>query len=245
MTDDFTFGVHPVLALLESGHPIERILLADTLDKETSQELFARAKDLGVPAFKAPRAKLDRITRKNHQGVIALQSVVPFQPLEEVIARTYEKGDSPFLLALDGVTDVRNLGAIARSAHCFGVHALVLPERGSARLSGDAMKTSAGALAHIPVCRTPNLFREVRMLQERGLVVAAATEDGEVSPEEMDAEGPLMIVLGDEGGGLSEGVEERADFRVRIPIQGEVGSLNVSVAAGILLYSVAANRARA
>ncbi len=245
MLDDFTFGVHPVLALLDSGHPIERILLADTLDKEMSAELFQRAKELGVPAYKVPKYRLDKITRKNHQGIIALQSVVPFVPLEEIIARTYEKGDSPFLLALDGVTDVRNLGAIARSAHCFGVHALVLPERGSARLNGDAMKTSAGALAHIPVCRTPSLFREVRMLQERGLVVAAATEDGEVAPEQMDAEGPLMLILGDEGEGLSEGVDERADFRVRIPIRGQVGSLNVSVAAGILLYSVAANRAKA
>ena len=232
------FGMHPLLEALEAGREIDKILLKRGLRSEEVSRITALARERTIPLQIVPEERLTRLTRKQHQGVIAFISEIEYTPLETLISMLYEAGRSPFVLLLDGLTDVRNFGAIARTAECAGVDALIIPERGSVTVTADAIKTSAGALHRLPVCRVSSIMSAVSLLQASGLKIVAASEKARDVYTETELRLPLGLVLGAEDEGVSEEVLRRADHIVRIPQVGAIGSLNVSVAAGILIYEI-------
>ena len=232
------FGMHPLLEALEAGREIDKILLKRGLRSEEVSRITALARERTIPLQIVPEERLTRLTRKQHQGVIAFISEIEYTPLETLIPTLYEAGRSPFVLLLDGLTDVRNFGAIARTAECAGVDALIIPERGSVTVTADAIKTSAGALHRLPVCRVSSIMSAVSLLQASGLKIVAASEKARDVYTETELRLPLGLVLGAEDEGVSEEVLRRADHIVRIPQVGAIGSLNVSVAAGILIYEI-------
>ena len=232
------FGMHPLLEALEAGREIDKILLKRGLRSEEVSRITALARERTIPLQIVPEERLTRLTRKQHQGVIAFISEIEYTPLETLIPMLYEAGRSPFVLLLDGLTDVRNFGAIARTAECAGVDALIIPERGSVTVTADAIKTSAGALHRLPVCRVRSIMSAVSLLQASGLKIVAASEKARDVYTETELRLPLGLVLGAEDEGVSEEVLRRADHIVRIPQVGAIGSLNVSVAAGILIYEI-------
>jgi 23S rRNA (guanosine2251-2'-O)-methyltransferase len=234
-TADLVFGVQSVLEALRSEKEIDRVLI----QREFShQEVEKLAEERGVPVQRVPVEKIDRITRKNHQGIIAFVAVVNYAKLSNILANTFEQGKTPLLLVLDHITDVRNFGAIARTAECMGVDALIVPERGGAQINSDAMKTSSGALTYIPVCREVNLIETIDYLQQSGIQVVACTEKAGALLQSADFSVPTAIVMGSEETGISEAIIRRADALVKISMTGNVGSLNVSVATGMVLYEV-------
>lgn len=232
------FGMHPLLEALEAGREIDKILLKRGLRSEEVSRITALARERTIPLQIVPEERLTRLTRKQHQGVIAFISEIEYTPLETLTPMLYEAGRSPFVLLLDGLTDVRNFGAIARTAECAGVDALIIPERGSVTVTADAIKTSAGALHRLPVCRVSSIMSAVSLLQASGLKIVAASEKARDVYTETELRLPLGLVLGAEDEGVSEEVLRRADHIVRIPQVGAIGSLNVSVAAGILIYEI-------
>jgi 23S rRNA (guanosine2251-2'-O)-methyltransferase len=199
-------------------------------------------KEYAVPYQFVPLEKLNRITRKNHQGVVAYISPVAFYRIEDILPGIYEQGETPFVLMLDRVTDVRNFGAILRTAECSGVHAVVIPSRNTAQLNSGTVKSSAGAIFKVPICRSDNLKVTLDYLKQSGLSVVAATEKASVVCYDTDLTGPVALLLGSEGEGISEEYLKKADIRVKIPLLGEIESLNVSVAAGVLMYEIVRQR---
>jgi len=232
------YGVQPIIEAFEAGKTIEKIFIQRDLGHERTKEIMKYAREHYVPVSKVPTQKLDKFTRKNHQGVVAIMSAVTYSTLENLVAGCYERGESPFILVLDRITDVRNFGAICRSAECVGVHAVVVPGRNSALLGPDAVRTSAGALNHMEVCRVENLRDAVKYLQESGLQVVGCTEKGAENLYEQKLEMPLAVVMGSEEDGISNEVMRVCDKLCYIPMKGKVQSLNVSVAAGIFLFEV-------
>jgi 23S rRNA (guanosine2251-2'-O)-methyltransferase len=239
---EFIFGMHPVMEAIKGGRQIDRLLVRQGLRGELYHELMKMVAELGVPWQVVPIEKLDYITRKNHQGVIAWLSAIEFQDIENILPRIFEEGKEPLLMMLDSISDVRNFGAIVRSALCFGAHAVIVPEKNSARISPDAVKASAGALSTFPVCRVKSLARCLTYLKESGLKAVAATEKSRVGLSEADLRGPAVIILGSEEKGISRELLAMSDAQVSIPITGTIGSLNVSVSAGIILYEVGRQR---
>ena len=240
--DKLVFGVHPVQELILSQKEIEKVFIQAG---SRSPELAGIARDCRarqVPVQFVPLEKLNRLTRKNHQGVVAMVCPIEYQPLEKVIPIIYEEGRDPFVLLLDRVTDVRNFGAIARTAYAAGVDAIVIPAAGSALINGDAMKTSAGALSHLNVCRVANLKDAIDLLQASGLKVVGFTEKARTSLWDADLTGPLCVVMGSEEDGIAEGCLKRLDQHLRIPMPGDIDSLNVSVATGIVCFEVVRQR---
>ncbi len=235
---DLICGTRPVIEAIRAGKNVEKLLLRREAGGDAIREIRALAMERGIPWQPVPVDKLDRLTRTEHQGVIALLSPVEEQDLDDVITRAYERGETPLIVALDGVTDVRNMGAIARSAECFGAHALLVPKMGTARLGSDAVKSSAGALMRKPVCRVSRLTDGLNRARTQGLRIVALTEKATVGLQDTDLTGPLVIVLGAEGEGISDPVIRQADALASIPMAGSIGSLNVSVAAGIALHTV-------
>jgi len=230
---EFVFGIQSVLETIRSGKEIDKILIQRELG---NNEVLELAKESGVQVQKVPLEKLNRITRKNHQGVIAFVSAVHYAKLENVISDCYDKGENPFILVLDRITDVRNFGAIARTAEIAGVKAIVIPSKGAAQINADAMKTSSGALNFLPVCREESLYSTVEYLQNSGLRVVCCTEKAQNNLYKTDLTGPLAIVMGSEEDGITDNILRRADEMVSIPQAGKVGSLNVSVATGVVLF---------
>ena len=206
------------------------------------KQLLGELRKRDVPVQQVPLEKLNRLTRKNHQGVIAWLSQVSYARLDTVLPLVYESGEEPLILVLDGVNDVRNFGAIARSAECAGVHAIVIPAVGSAAVNADAIKTSAGALHRVPVCREKDLPGAVRYLRDSGLKLIAATEKTENTLYSTDLSGPAAVIMGSEERGISNALLKEADTWTAIPMKGEISSLNVSVAAGIVLFEVLRQR---
>jgi 23S rRNA (guanosine2251-2'-O)-methyltransferase len=204
--------------------------------------LLAEAKNSNIPIQYVPGAKIDSITRKNHQGVLAWLSAVEYQNIATLLPAIYEKGEDPLILVLDGISDVRNFGAIVRSADCLGAHAIIIPEKGSVRAGGDAVKTSAGSLLHFPICREQSLTKSIEFLKNSGLKIAGATERSASSLHDSQLAGPIAVILGSEDRGMSREMESMCDIRIKIPMSGKTGSLNVSVAAGIVLYEVSRQR---
>jgi 23S rRNA (guanosine2251-2'-O)-methyltransferase len=242
MNNDFLYGINPVVEALNERKPIDKILLKKGKLDEQAKFIKAESKKLDIPCFSVPQEKLDRITRKNHQGCIALISPIEFHKVADIIPQIYEKGEMPLLMILDGLTDVRNVGAIARTCLSAGFHALVIPKNKFARIGPDALKTSAGALLKLPVCREENLSHTVHFLQESGVQVIAATEKAEDVYFNADYNMPTAIVMGAEDEGVSDQLLRKVDLMMKIPMQNEFDSLNVSVAAGVLSFEAVKQR---
>lgn len=230
------FGIHSVREALEAGQEIDKIYLRRALVSDEVRAIKQLARGLRVPILEVPVERLNRFTRGAHQGCVALMAQVPYTQLEMLIPQIFEAGEDPLIVLLDGVTDTRNFGAIARSAECAGAHAIVIAERGSVSVSADAVNASAGALMRIPVCRVPSISGAAGFLAESGLKIVAANEKAQQAYYAADLTGPLALVMGSEHEGISPQVARLASLSVAIPQVGEIGSLNVSVAAGILLF---------
>lgn len=239
---DYIFGIRAIIEAIEAGKNIDKVLIKRDLNGELAHELFSKMKEFGVVGQKVPLEKLNRITMKNHQGAIALLSPVEYSRLESLVPLFYEEGKTPFVILLDGVTDTRNFGAIARTAECAGADVIIIPERGSVSVTPDAVKTSAGALLHIPVCRVKSILDAVRYLRDSGYLIMGATEKAECSYTDIDYRVPVGIVMGSEDVGISNEVLRACDRLGAIPILGNIGSLNVSVAAGVIMYEVVRQR---
>jgi 23S rRNA (guanosine2251-2'-O)-methyltransferase len=236
------FGVHPLLEAIKAGKEIDRVLLANGTAGPLISEIKKHLSELDVPVIPVPKEKLMQFTRFNHQGVVAYISPVSFMPLEEVLQRVYESGKDPLFMVLDRVTDVRNFGAICRTAECAGVDAIIVPARGSARICADALKTSAGALMNIPVCRSMNLKDTLQMLKDSGIRIAGASEKADKMMYDTDLSGPICLIMGSEETGISPEYLKKCDALIRIPMFGSTGSLNVSVAAGVITYEIIRQR---
>lgn len=239
---DYIFGIRAVIEALEAGKEIDKILVKKDLQGELVQELFAAVRTAGVVVQRVPVERINRITRKNHQGVVAFVSAVEYYRLEELVPSLYEAGKVPFVVLLDGVTDVRNFGAIARTCECAGADAVVIPSRGSVSVNADAVKTSAGALHTLPVCRERSIQEAVRYLHDSGFTVVAATEKSDKNYTEADYTVPVALVMGAEDTGVSSAVLRYCDEMVAIPMRGTIGSLNVSVAAAVMMYEAVRQR---
>ena len=236
---EMIFGVRAVIEALQAGKEIDKILVKKDIQSDLSKELFAALKGTLIPVQRVPVERINRITRKNHQGVIAFISSVTYQKAEDLVP---EQGKNPFFVMLDGVTDVRNFGAIARTCECAAVDAVIIPVRGSASVNADAVKTSAGALHTLPVCREQNLRSTLQYLKDSGFRIVAATEKGDYAYTKADYTGPLCIIMGAEDTGVSYENLALCDEWVKIPMLGTIESLNVSVAAGILIYEAVKQR---
>lgn len=239
---DYIFGLRAIIEAIEAGKDIDKILIKTDISGDLSRELLGKAKEYGILVKRVPLEKLNRITMKNHQGAIAILAAVPYHRLENIIPLLYEEGKNPLIVVLDGVTDIRNFGAIARTACCAGADAIVIPSHNSVSITADAIKTSAGALFHIPVCREKSTIDAVRQLKVNGYKIVAATEKGARNYTEIDFRVPVAIVMGAEETGISEEVLRASDDLATIPIIGEISSLNVSVAAGIMIYEAIRQR---
>ncbi|MDO5035797.1 MAG: 23S rRNA (guanosine(2251)-2'-O)-methyltransferase RlmB [Porphyromonas sp.] len=236
--NEMIFGIRAVLEAIDTGVEIDHIYLKRETDSEMMKQLLEVIGKRRIPIRKVPSAKLNRLTRKNHQGIIAIKAATAYHQLDQLIPTLYEEGREPFIVVLDGITDVHNFGAIARTCECAGVDAIVIFEQNSVSVTADAIKTSSGALFRIPVCRESSLPATLDYLQQSGLKLIGATEKSDELMYDAPLTGSLAVIMGSEGKGLSEQTLKRADHLVRIPMYGDIGSLNVSVATGILIYEI-------
>ncbi len=235
---DRIFGRMPVLAALKQGEKLERVYIQDSISGPFEIEIRQLCRDTGTPLSRIPRSKLDREIKGNHQGIYALGALVSYEDLEPLITKIARENEIPILLLLDGINDVRNLGAIARSAEIFGAHGIVIPSKGGAPINEIALKSSAGALLHIPVCRVKSILGIMDLLCRQGIEICAADQNSSQHLSDLELKGPVAIVLGEEGKGISKSLRTYADHEFSIPQVGKTESLNVSVAAGIVLYEI-------
>ena len=236
------FGIRPLKEAIESGREIDRIFIQKGLSGDTFGELLATLQENKLHYKQVPVEKLNRLTRKNHQGVVAFMSPITFHSLESVVEDALESTEAPLFMLLDRVTDVRNFGAIVRTAECAGVRGVIIPQSQTAPINGDAMKTSTGALSRIPIIRVPHLLDAIYHLQGSGIQVLACTEKTQDSLYTPDYTKPTAIVMGSEEDGIQPNLMKVCDARTKIPLMGEIGSLNVSVASGVILYEVVRQR---
>lgn len=236
------FGIRAVIEAIDAGKDIDKVLIKRELSGDLILELQQLLRDYEIPMQKVPVERIDRITRKNHQGVIAFTSAVTYHKLENIIPQLYEEGKNPFILVLDGLTDVRNFGAIARTCEVAGVDAIVIPSRGSVSVNSDAVKTSAGALHTIPVCRENSLKEAIVFLKNSGIKVVAATEKAASIYTNSNMSVPVAIIMGSEDVGISNELIRISDELIKLPQFGKIQSLNVSVAAGVIIYEVLRQR---
>lgn len=239
---DYIFGIRAVIEAIKAGRDIDKVLIKKDLTGDLVGELYQAVKDYNIVVQRVPVEKINRITMKNHQGVIAFLSPVTYYDLWQLVPGLYETGKVPFIVILDGLTDVRNFGAIARTCECAGVDAIVIPERNSVSVNADAVKTSAGALLHIPVARVKKLPEAVKYLKDSGYKIVGATEKGSDNYTTFDYAVPVAVVMGAEDTGISMEIIRECDNLASIPLLGNINSLNVSVAAGILIYEVVRQR---
>lgn len=242
---DYIYGIRAIIEAIREGRHIDKLFIKKDLSGELASELFTLMRQHHIVAQRVPVERLNRITRKNHQGAIALLAAIEYHNLGQLVTSLYEEGMLPFVVVLDGITDVRNFGAIARTAECCGVNGLVIAERGSVSVGADAVKTSAGALMSMPVCRERNLVSAVKFLKDSGFNVVAVSEKANVNYTLADYTGPTALVMGAEDTGISPEVMKLCDTKVSIPMFGHIGSLNVSVAAGVMMYEVVRQRLNA
>ncbi len=230
------FGTRAVMEAIKAKREIEKIFVQAGLNNDLIKELIQVAKANGVPFTFVPQQKLNRLSTKNHQGVICMLATVSYANLEGIIDKAYQEGREPFLLIVDRVTDVRNFGALARTAECAGLDAIIMGDSGNAPITGDAMKTSAGALSHLPVCRVKDMKKTLHFLRESGIQIIACTEKASDLLYDLDLNTPLAMIMGSEEDGISPQLLKEADRLAKIPMRGKISSLNVSVAAGISIY---------
>jgi len=239
---EMIFGVRAVIEAIDAGKALDKVLIRRDMSSAIGRELLLRLEGTGTPVQKVPIEKLNQFTDKNHQGVIAFLSPIEFTPVENIVQTLFDEGKTPLLVLLDGVTDVRNFGAIARTCVCAGVHALIIGARGSAAINGDAVKASAGALHKLPICKEENLQNTLRYLQESGLRIIAATEHTDRLYTDVDMTVPTCIVMGSEEKGIYEENLKLCTDQVRLPMTDQIESLNVSVAAGVFIYEAVRQR---
>lgn len=241
-TENLLFGIRPVIEALNAGKELERVYIQEGLQGELQNELKRALKENGQFYTFVPIEKLNRMTNGNHQGVIAIASEITYTPLENLVADLFERGEVPLLVILDRVTDVRNMGAIARSVACAGAHGIVVPARGSGLINADAVKASAGALHTVPVCREANLKDSIQYLLDSGFDIIAVSEKAEANYYDVNWTQPTAIIMGSEEDGVSDEYMKKCTNHVLIPMKGEIASLNVSVAAGIILFEALKQR---
>lgn len=237
---NMVFGLRPVEETLVSGKEIEKIYFAKS--QPNLQELIKAVKAKNIPFSFVPEEKLNFYTKKNHQGVVCFVSPVFYNKIENIVQQVFEEGRTPFILVLDRITDVRNLGGIARSAECAGVDAIVIPSRGAAQVTPDAIRSSSGALQHIPVCREENLKDTIKYLKDSGLDIIACTEKATKNMYEVNLKNPLALIMGSEEDGISDEYLKICTEKMKIPMIGKLASLNVSIASGVALFEVVRQR---
>lgn len=240
--NEIIYGYTPVVETLLSGKEIEKIFIFKSMLAHKAAELNKLAKEFEIPIQYVPKEKLNKLTNQNHQGVVAIVGSVSYIDIEMLLPTLFESGKPPFLLILDKVTDVRNLGSIARTAECAGIDAIIVPYRGSAMINSDAVKTSAGALNNINLCRVANLKQTIQFLKDSGIQMIAATEKSDKPFYGIDYKNPCAIVMGSEDVGISEEYLKMCDEAVQIPMMGETQSLNVAVSTGIILFECVKQR---
>ena len=235
---ELIYGTRAVIEAVRAGKQIEKIYLQTGLHNDLMKELVNVLKEKDVPYSWVPIEKINRLTSKNHQGVVGYLSAVQYASLQSLIDLAYAEGRVPFFLLLDRITDVRNFGAVARTCECAGLDALVIEEKGNAPVTSDAVKTSAGALHHLPVCRVKSLKQAMKDLQENGIQIVACTEKASQALYEVNLSVPTALLLGSEEDGIAPALLGESDAKARIPMKGKIESLNVSVAAGVAIYEV-------
>ncbi len=236
------FGIRTVIEAVESGKNFEKIYIRKSKNSDLQNQLLILLRKRRIPYQFVPIEKLNRISKKNHQGVLAFISEIEYQQITNIIPLLYEQGKTPFILILDQVTDVRNFGAIARTAECAGVDAILIPTKRTAQINSDAIKTSAGALHSIPVCRTMNLEKDIKYLKECGLKIYGASEKSNTLYTQVNFKTPFAIVMGSEDKGISKEILKQTDEKIKIPILGKIQSLNVSAAAAVMCYEALKQR---
>ncbi len=236
------FGARAVMEAIKSGRQIEKIYVQAGLNNDLIKELIHTAKQYKAPYTFIPQEKLNRLSGKNHQGVVCVLSAVEYASLENIIDKAFSEGRDPFFLIVDRVTDVRNFGALARTAECASLDGIILADKGNAPITGDAMKTSAGALSHLAVCRVEDMRKTMQFLKQSGIQIVACTEKASEDLYSMDLKTPLALIMGSEEDGISPELLKQADRLAKIPITGKIESLNVSVAAGIAIYEAVRQR---
>ncbi|MFN5182620.1 MAG: 23S rRNA (guanosine(2251)-2'-O)-methyltransferase RlmB [Bacteroidota bacterium] len=237
------YGTRSVIEALRAGKNLDRILIQKGLNNQLFHELRKELQGKSLPYQIVPQEKLNKISsNKNHQGVIATIAEVIYHKTEDLLPELFESGKVPLIIVLDKVTDVRNFGAVARSAECAGANMIIIPEQGAAPVNGDAIKTSAGALHRIPVCRERNLKETLEFLKSSGVQVVSCHEKTQKLIYDVNMVGPVAIIMGSEESGISSEYLKRSDEQVKIPMIGKISSLNVSVAAGIILFEAVRQR---
>ena len=236
------FGIRAVLEAINSEKSIDKVFVQKGLRGALFQELEALLRKEGINTSYVPIAKLNRLTKNNHQGVVATISPVEFYDLDNLVLNVIESGKTPLFLILDQISDVRNFGAIIRTAECVGVDGIIIQKKGGAPVTGDTIKTSAGAVFKVPICKVDHIKDAMFHLQSSGIKVIAATEKTNKSIYDIDLKDPCAIIMGSEGKGVSPGILKLADERAKLPILGEIESLNVSVACGAILYEIVRQR---
>jgi 23S rRNA (guanosine2251-2'-O)-methyltransferase len=236
------FGIRPIIEAIKAGTTIDRVFIQKGLSGDLSNELKALIKEHKVESKTVPVEKLNRLTRQNHQGVFAFISPVEFIELEELIIQTTESGSNPLFIVLDQISDVRNFGAIVRTAECTGVSGIIVPKQGSAPINAESMKTATGAIFNVPICKVDNLKDAIYYLQGSGINVVAATEKTQDIVYDVDMSVPSAIVMGNEEKGVSHGILKIVNQKAALPVLGEIASLNVSVACGAFLYEAVRQR---
>jgi 23S rRNA (guanosine2251-2'-O)-methyltransferase len=245
MNTDLIYGTRAVMEAIRAGKQIEKILVQTGLNNDLIRELASVAREKNLPITYVPLEKLNRLysNAKNHQGVICVLSAITYSSLNDLIDFAYSEGREPFFIILDRVTDVRNFGAIARTAECAGVEGIIIGEKGNAPITGDAMKTSAGALNHLPVCRESDLKKTLKFLRDNGIMIVSLTEKAEKSIYDIKFDRPVALIMGSEEDGISDFLLKESDELAKIPLKGKIESLNVSVATGIAVYEVVRQKA--
>jgi len=236
--EDLTYGVRSIIEAIRSGKSVNKVLLQKGLKGDLVKELLQLLHTEKVPIQRVPIQKLNGLVKKNHQGVIAIVSPVAYHQLDWMIQTIYEQGQDPRVLLLDRIKDVRNFGAIARTAECMGIHTIVVPNKDAALITSDAIKTSAGALYKIPVCKVDNLFAAIDFLKGCGLKIYACTEKAKNTIKSIKFKGPGALLMGSEEDGIDPKLLQKSDLQFKIPMKGTIQSLNVSVATAIALHEM-------
>ena len=239
---NYIFGIRAIIEAVEAGKTIDKLFIQKGLHNDLFAELWKLVRVKRINYKHVPLEKINRLTRKNHQGVFAFISPIDFHNIEDVIPKLYEEGKNPLVLVLDRITDVRNFGAIARTAECTGVDTILIPEQNAAAINADAIKTSAGALHKITVCRTWNLKLALQFLKDSGIQLIGCTEKTQDNMYKPDYSPPTAIIIGSEEDGVSPEFLKMCDAKVKIPMRGKIASLNVSVATGVILYEAIRQR---
>jgi 23S rRNA (guanosine2251-2'-O)-methyltransferase len=242
---DMIYGTRAVIEAIRAGKQIEKILMQTGLNNDLVRELTSVAREHDLPITHVPQEKLNRlVASKNHQGVVCMLSAISYSQVNDLVDFAYAQGREPFFIILDRITDVRNFGAIARTAECAGVEGIIIGDKGNAPITSDAMKTSAGALNHLPVCREKDLKKTIKFLQENGIMVVACTEKADKEIYEVEFNQPVALLMGSEEDGITDALLRESDVLVKIPLKGKIESLNVSVAVGVAVYEVVRQKSK-